>query len=114
MLKCILQNGIKRKLCLKKQPGHWLDQEKERYPTQLVEDTKTLLKILVLFIPFPIYFALFMQQVLPCPSTGPKIVWLVSNQLIEKIGQAQNLKIILTIFFLYSSFLFIKIYNYMF
>ena len=32
------------------------------------------------------------------------------NQLIEKIGQAQNLKIILTIFFLYSSFLFIKIY----
>ena len=79
MLKCILQNGIKRKLCLKKQPGHWLDQEKERYPTQLVEDTKTLLKILVLFIPFPIYFALFMQQVLPCPSTGPKIVWLVKT-----------------------------------
>ena len=63
IFECIQQNGAKRKLCLEKQPGHWLDQEKERYPTQLVDDTKRLLKILVLFIPFPIYFALYMQQV---------------------------------------------------
>ena len=48
---------------MENQPEHWLDHEKERYPSQLVEDTKRLLKILVLFIPFPIYSALYMQQV---------------------------------------------------
>jgi len=58
----IIWNGTKRKLCLEKEPEHWLDHEKERYPSQLVEDTKRLLKILVLFIPFPIYSALYMQQ----------------------------------------------------
>ena len=42
------------------------------------------------------------------------VVYEFQNFDCQKIGQAQNLKIILTIFFLYSSFLFIKIYNYTF
>ena len=42
---------------------HWMDHAKEKYPTKLVDDTKCLLKLLVLYIPFPLYWALYGQQV---------------------------------------------------
>ena len=42
---------------------HWMDHAKEKYPTTLVDDTKCLLKLLVLYIPFPLYWALYGQQV---------------------------------------------------
>ena len=36
---------------------------KEKYSAQLIADTKILLKLLVLYLPLPIYWALFDQQV---------------------------------------------------
>ena len=44
-------------------PEHWLDHAKAKYSNQLIEDTKILLKVLVLYLPLPIYWALFDQQV---------------------------------------------------
>ena len=44
-------------------PEHWLDHAKGKYSAQLIADTKILLKLLVLFVPLPIYWALFDQQV---------------------------------------------------
>lgn len=41
---------------------HWLDIAEEKYGTQLVKDTKTLLNVLVIYIPLPIFWALHMQQ----------------------------------------------------
>lgn len=41
---------------------HWLDYAEPAVGRKLVEETKTLLKILVLFLPFPIFWALFDQQ----------------------------------------------------
>ena len=51
-------------LWAKKVPGetHFLDRAKERYP-KYIEDTKILLKVLVLYLPLPVYWALFDQQV---------------------------------------------------
>ena len=40
-----------------------MDYAKEKYSSELVEDTKSLLKLLVLYIPFPMYYALYDQQV---------------------------------------------------
>lgn len=41
---------------------HWLDYAQEKCGRQIVEDTKILLKILVLYIPLPLFWALFDQQ----------------------------------------------------
>jgi len=43
-------------------PEHWLDHAKGKYSAQLIADTKILLKLLVLYLPLPIYWALFDQQ----------------------------------------------------
>ncbi|CAD7089903.1 unnamed protein product [Hermetia illucens] len=41
---------------------HWLDYAEHRYGRKLVDDTKDLLKILVLYLPLPVFWALFDQQ----------------------------------------------------
>ena len=42
---------------------HWMDHANEKYEKSLVEDVKTLLRVLVIFIPIPVFWALFDQQV---------------------------------------------------
>ena len=42
---------------------HWMDHAKDKYDNNLVEDVKTLLRLLVIFIPIPVFWALFDQQV---------------------------------------------------
>ncbi|KAI8430769.1 hypothetical protein MSG28_000931 [Choristoneura fumiferana] len=46
----------------KEKRGHWLDHAEEKYGASLVEDVKSLLRVLVLFIPLPVFWALFDQQ----------------------------------------------------
>lgn len=41
---------------------HWLDYAEPSCGQKMVADTKTLLKILVLYLPFPVFWALFDQQ----------------------------------------------------
>lgn len=41
---------------------HWLDYAEPKVGQKMVADTKILLKILVLFLPFPVFWALFDQQ----------------------------------------------------
>jgi len=41
---------------------HWLDYAEETHGQQLVSDVKILLKVLVLYIPLPLFWALFDQQ----------------------------------------------------
>lgn len=41
---------------------HWLDYAEPKYGKTLVYDVKSLLKVLVLYIPLPIFWALFDQQ----------------------------------------------------
>ena len=59
----LLQYAFKKKMFSKQKVEHWLDHSKEKYSPQLVEDTKCLLRLLVLFIPFPIFNSLLWQQV---------------------------------------------------
>ena len=40
-----------------------MDFAREKYERSLVEDTKILLKVLVLFLPLPVFWALFDQMV---------------------------------------------------
>ena len=53
-----------KKIQSKEKLDHWLDHAKHKYPSDLLEDTKSLLKLLVLFIPFfPMGKALIDQAV---------------------------------------------------
>ena len=63
---CLFQLGVKGKIngLLKRgeKKAHFLDHAKGKYSEDMVEDTKGLLRILKIFIPIPIFWALFDQQ----------------------------------------------------
>lgn len=48
----------------KKNPkrGHWLDWAEEKYPKRLIQEIKMVFRVLVLYIPLPMFWALFDQQ----------------------------------------------------
>ncbi|XP_055389659.1 peptide transporter family 1 [Condylostylus longicornis] len=51
--------------CRNKKNGpkdHWLDYAEPKYDRQLIDDIKVLLRVLVLYIPLPVFWALFDQQ----------------------------------------------------
>ena len=54
---------MKERFNTTKKHDHWLDCAKNKYSPQLVEDTKQFLRLLVIFLPTPIYWALYGQQV---------------------------------------------------
>nr|XP_055071802.1 solute carrier family 15 member 2 [Misgurnus anguillicaudatus] len=41
---------------------HWLDWAEEKYPKRLIQEIKMLFRVLVLYIPLPMFWALFDQQ----------------------------------------------------
>ncbi|KAJ8937546.1 hypothetical protein NQ318_002763 [Aromia moschata] len=59
--KCIA-HAINGKIKSKERKEHWLDHAEEKYGTKLVNDIKTTLKVLVIYIPLPIFWALYDQQ----------------------------------------------------
>lgn len=42
--------------------NHWLDYAEDRFDKQLIKDVKALVKILFVFLPLPIFWALYDQQ----------------------------------------------------
>uniref|UniRef100_A0A671XNP7 Solute carrier family 15 member 2 n=1 Tax=Sparus aurata TaxID=8175 RepID=A0A671XNP7_SPAAU len=45
---------------------HWLDWAEEKYSKRLIQEIKMVLRVLVLYIPLPMFWALFDQQELVC------------------------------------------------
>nr|XP_006819236.1 PREDICTED: solute carrier family 15 member 2-like [Saccoglossus kowalevskii] len=41
---------------------HWLDYASDKYDARLIEDTKCMLHVLIMYIPLPLFWALFDQQ----------------------------------------------------
>jgi len=66
IMQIIFQIGISGKLSSifknKKGKVHWLDYAEEKFGARVVNDTKTVVNILVLYLPFPIYWAVYTQQ----------------------------------------------------
>ena len=59
-LTILFQRALKKKLG-GEQAEHWMDLARDKYDAQLVEDVKALLRVLVIFIPLPVFWALFDQ-----------------------------------------------------
>lgn len=58
---CIV-SGIKGKIVSHEKKEHWLDHAEAKFELKLIEDVKILLKVLLLYIPLPFFWALFDQQ----------------------------------------------------
>lgn len=59
--KCI-SHAIAQKWRLKEKREHWLDYSTDQFGEKMVNDIKATLKVLVLYIPLPIFWALYDQQ----------------------------------------------------
>lgn len=53
---------MRSKLSKTEKREHWLDYAKEEHGEQMVSDIKALLRVLVLYLPLPVFWALFDQQ----------------------------------------------------
>lgn len=42
---------------------HWMDHAREKYGRDFVEDVKDFLKVIFMYLPLPVFWALFDQQV---------------------------------------------------
>ncbi len=58
----IFQYAIKRKFSSSENREHWMDHALEKYDRTLVEDVKLVLRVLAMYIPIPVFWALFDQQ----------------------------------------------------
>jgi len=56
------QHAIYNKIVSKKKRRDWLDHADDVYDNKLIEDIKVALRVLKLFIPLPIFWALYDQQ----------------------------------------------------
>ena len=52
---------------------HFMDYAEDKYDKTLIEDVKTLLRVLVIFIPIPAFWALFDQSVIDFTLFHPKM-----------------------------------------
>lgn len=58
------QHAIKRKITVKDEKHeHWVDFASDKYSKQLIEEVKRVLAITLVFIPLPVFWALYDQQV---------------------------------------------------
>ncbi len=64
----LLQHAIKRKFKSKgEKHDHWLDFASDKFEKQLIEDVKRVLSVSFVFIPLPVFWALYDQQVNKLP-----------------------------------------------
>ncbi|RVE49239.1 hypothetical protein evm_006131, partial [Chilo suppressalis] len=54
--------GVVKSFKSKEKREHWLDHADDKYEKSLIDDIKGLLRVLVLYIPLPVFWALFDQQ----------------------------------------------------
>ena len=55
-------HAVKQLFQGKRSEDHWMDLSKDKYGTEIVEDVKSLLRVLVMYIPIPVFWALYDQS----------------------------------------------------
>jgi dipeptide/tripeptide permease len=67
----IPQHAIGRKFKnTEEKHDHWLDFACDKFDNQLIKDIKQVLHVLVLYLPIPIFWALYDQQVIVASNNG--------------------------------------------
>lgn len=99
MGKCIIHAlKTRSKERLTKPRYHFLDYAEPKYGKQLVYDVKCLMKILVLYVPFPLFWALFDQQSSRWTFQASQMDGYVNKKLTIKPDQVQVLNPLIVVF----------------
>ena len=91
--------AIKKK-CNGEPADHWMDTAKEEYEPQLVEDVKCVLRVLVLYLPLPVWWALFDQTGSRWTFQATRMNGVVGNAGTIKPDQMQVINPLLILFLL--------------
>ncbi|XP_075230334.1 peptide transporter family 1-like [Lycorma delicatula] len=60
---CCITYAVKKRIASKdKNKEHWLDFAEDKFDKTLIEETKALLQVMFLYLPLPVFWALFDQQ----------------------------------------------------
>ncbi|KAM4609390.1 solute carrier family 15 member 2 [Polymixia lowei] len=78
---------------------HWLDWAEEKYPVRLIQEIKMVLRVLLLFIPLPMFWALFDQQGSRWTLQATRMNLAFGNSFILKPDQMQMLNALLILVF---------------
>ncbi|XP_043278431.1 peptide transporter family 1 isoform X2 [Venturia canescens] len=80
--KC-MSRAIYNKNSKKEKREHWLDHADDKYDRQIIEDIKAALRVLTLFIPLPIFWALFDQQASRWTFQATRMDGLIGNFILK-------------------------------
>ncbi|KAI3355723.1 hypothetical protein L3Q82_004311 [Scortum barcoo] len=78
---------------------HWLDWAEEKYPKRLIQEIKMVLRVLVLYIPLPMFWALFDQQGSRWTLQATRMNMAFGDSFIIKPDQMQMLNALLILLF---------------
>uniref|UniRef100_A0A8K9XH73 Solute carrier family 15 member 2 n=1 Tax=Oncorhynchus mykiss TaxID=8022 RepID=A0A8K9XH73_ONCMY len=78
---------------------HWLDWAEEKYPKRLIHEIKMVLRVLVLFIPLPMFWALFDQQGSRWTLQATRMNMAFGSAFVLKPDQMQMLNALLILMF---------------
>lgn len=99
VFKCIVHAlKMRTKERLTKPRYHWLDYAESKYGKQLVYDIKCLMKIAILCIPFPLFWALFDQQSSRWTFQATQMDGYISKSYTIKPDQVQVLNPLIVVF----------------
>ncbi|KAM8854845.1 solute carrier family 15 member 2 [Spinachia spinachia] len=79
---------------------HWLDWSEEKYSKRLIQEIKMLLRVLVLYIPLPMFWALFDQQGSRWTLQATRMNMALGDSFIIKPDQLQMLNALLILLFI--------------
>ncbi|XP_047226071.1 solute carrier family 15 member 2 isoform X1 [Girardinichthys multiradiatus] len=78
---------------------HWLDWAEDKYPERLIQEIKMVLRVLVLYIPLPMFWALFDQQGSRWTLQATRMNMAFGESFIVKPDQMQMLNALLILIF---------------
>ncbi|KAM9710817.1 solute carrier family 15 member 2 [Menidia menidia] len=78
---------------------HWLDWAEEKYPKRLIQEVKMVLRVLVLYIPLPMFWALFDQQGSRWTLQATRMNMAIGSSFTVKPDQMQMLNPLLILLF---------------
>ncbi|XP_034142850.1 solute carrier family 15 member 2 [Esox lucius] len=78
---------------------HWLDWAEEKYPRRLIHEIKMVLRVLVLYIPLPMFWALFDQQGSRWTLQATRMNMAFGSTFVLKPDQMQMLNALLILLF---------------
>ncbi|KAK9537139.1 hypothetical protein VZT92_004778 [Zoarces viviparus] len=79
---------------------HWLDWAEEKYSKRLIQEIKMVLKVLVLYIPLPMFWALFDQQGSRWTLQATRMNMAFGDSFVIKPDQMQMLNALLILLFI--------------